>query len=151
MKKFLISLSLLCLPLFVDNLQAQTDYKMAGPYEVVARDGQYRHSKGGSERDMKAALVCAQEGHEEKALEIIHAYATTLQRLDGHDAPLCAIQCYDLVRAMTLMKAHRTTQWDEMVRRALLPMMEKFEADSPYANGNWGAIVNRLHGVWHLP
>jgi hypothetical protein len=23
-------------------------------------------------------------------------------------------------------------------------MMNKFEADSPYANGNWGAIVNRL-------
>ncbi len=126
------------------GLHTQADYKMAGPYEVVARDGQYRHSKGGSERDMKAALVCAQEGHEEKALEIINAYATTLQRLDGHDAPLCAIQCYDLVRAMTLMKAHRTTQWDEMVHRALLPMMEKFEADSPYANGNWGAIVNRL-------
>lgn len=144
MKKFLISLSLLCSPLFVDNLQAQTDYRMAGPYEVVARDGQYRHSKGGSERDMRAALECAQEGHEEKALEIINAYANTLQRLDGHDAPLCAIQSYDLVRAMTLMKAHRTTQWDEMVRRALLPMMEKFEADSPYANGNWGAIVNRL-------
>lgn len=126
------------------GLHTQADYRMAGPYEVVARDGQHRHSKGGSERDMKAALACAQEGHEEKALEIIHAYATTLQRLDGHDAPLCAIQCYDLVRAMTLMKAHRTTQWDEMVRRALIPMMEKFEADSPYANGNWGAIVNRL-------
>ena len=33
---------------------------------------------------------------------------------------------------------------DEMLRRAMLPMMEQFEADSPYANGNWGAIVNRL-------
>ena len=41
------------------GLYTQADYKMAGPYEVVARDGQYRHSKGGSERDMKAALVRA--------------------------------------------------------------------------------------------
>lgn len=125
-------------------LLAQSDYQMAGPYEVVARDGQYRHSKGGSERDMKAALECAQKGHKEKAVEIINAYAHTLQRLDGHDAPLCAIQCYDLVRAMTLMKTHESDAWKDMVHRALLPMMAKFEADSPYANGNWGAIVNRL-------
>ena len=31
-----------------------------------------------------------------------------------------------------------------MIRRAMLPVVDKFEADSPYANGNWGAIVNRL-------
>ena len=142
MKKLIFSL--LCLSLVANTLLAQADYRLAGPYEVVARDGQYRHSKGGSERDMKAALECAQSGHTDKALEIINAYAKTLQRLDGHDAPLCAIQCYDLVRAMTLMKAHRTAQWDDMVRRAMLPMMEQFEADSPYANGHWGAIVNRL-------
>lgn len=30
-----------------------------------------------------------------------------------------------------------------MVRRAILPVVDKFEADSPYANGNWGHIVNR--------
>ncbi len=143
MKKFLIFIMLFCLS-FGTTVRAQADYRLAGPYEVVARDGEYRHTKGGSERDMRAALECAQSGHTDKALEIINAYANTLQRLDGHDAPLCAIQCYDLVKAMTLMKEHRTAQWDDMVRRALLPMMEKFEADSPYANGNWGAIVNRL-------
>lgn len=143
MMKYIVSI-LLALFLPVGSLLAQADYQLAGPYEVIARDGQYRHSKGGSERDMRAAFECAQKGYGEKALEIINAYAATLQRLDGHDAPLCAIQCYDLVKAMTLMKEHRTVQWDEMVRRALLPMLDKFEADSPYANGNWGAIVNRL-------
>ena len=143
MMKYIVSI-LLGLFLPIGSLLAQADYQMAGPYEVIARDGQYRHSKGGSERDMRAAFECAQKGYGEKALEIINAYAQTLQRLDGHDAPLCAIQCYDLVKAMTLMKEHRTVQWDEMVRRALLPMLDKFEADSPYANGNWGAIVNRL-------
>ena len=40
---------------------AQTDYKMAGPYEVVARDGQYAFTKGGSERDMKAAWDFAKD------------------------------------------------------------------------------------------
>lgn len=124
-------------------LSAQTTYKMAGPYEVVARDGQFRSSKGGSERDMKAALDFAQRGQIAEAVAIIHAYANTLQRFDGHDAPLCTIQGYDLVRAMILMKAHQTPAWAAMIRRAILPTLDKFEADSPYANGNWGAIVNR--------
>ena len=122
---------------------AQQPYKMAGPYEVVARDGAYRSSKAGSERDMKAALILAQTGRTEEAVRIIDAYAGTLQRLDGHDAPLCAIQCYWLVSAMNTLKMQRA-EWNAMVRRALLPMLDKFEADSPYANGNWGAIVNRL-------
>ena len=122
----------------------QSTYKMAGPYEVVARDGQYRSSKAGSERDMWAALTCAQQGETDKALEIINAYARTLQRFDGHDAPLCSIQAFWLVRAMTLLERYQTPEWEAMVRRAMLPVIDKFEVDSPYANGNWGAIVNRL-------
>ena len=31
-----------------------------------------------------------------------------------------------------------------MLRRVMIPTMNKFERDSPYANGNWGAIVNRF-------
>lgn len=156
---------------------AQETYRMAGPYEVVARDGEYRNTKGGSERDMKAALdyaltwVTAQgaalEGASmmrvtelagrypdipsldagsarDKALEIINAYAHTLQRLDGHDGPLCALQGYELVRAMTLLRDFKNEEWDSMVRRAWLPVMDAFELKSPYANGNWGAIVNRM-------
>ena len=125
------------------HVQAQTTYKMAGPYEVVARDGEHRATKGGSERDMHTAWDCARTGETDKALEIINAYATTLQRFDGHDAPLCTIQAYWLVRAMTEAKAHQRPEWTAMIRRAILPLMEQFEADSPYANGNWGAIVNR--------
>lgn len=136
---------ILCLWGAAWQMRAQADsYKMAGPYEVVARDGQYAHTKGGSERDMLAALRMAEKGDTADALRIINAYANTLQRFDGHDAPLCAIQSYSLVRAMTLLKQHQTEEWSRMIRRAMLPMMEKFEADSPYANGNWGAVVNRL-------
>lgn len=116
---------------------------MAGPYEIVARDGEHRRTKGGSERDMRAAYDLAVAGDEAASVAIINAYAQTLQGFDGHDAPLCTIQAFDLVRAMTLMKNHRTPEWDAMVRRAILPTIAKFDADSPYANGNWGAIVNR--------
>ena len=125
------------------TVKSQNEYKMAGPFEVVARDGEFRNTKVGSERDMKAAYDNAVKGNHSKAVEIINAYATTLQRFDGHDAPLCTIQAYDLVRAMIIERERQTPEWGDMVRRAILPTIDKFEADSPYANGNWGAIVNR--------
>ena len=137
---------ILCLFFYAFQLSvclAQSDYKLAGPYEVVARDGQYAKTKGGSERDMWQAWQRAQQGDKATALNIINAYARTLQRFDGHDAPLCTIQAYWLLRAMTLMKEHQTPEWKAMVRRAILPVIDKFEANSPYANGNWGHIVNR--------
>lgn len=143
MKQFLITTTVFIL-MFCACSWAQTVYKMSGPYEVVARDGEFRGSKGGSERDMKAAWDFAREGNHDEACHIIHAYADKLQRLDGHDAPLCLIQGYWLCRAMMLEKQHRTPSWSFMLRRAMIPAMDKFEADSPYANGNWGAIVNRF-------
>ena len=151
MKRLIIVLSFIICPLSYGFAQ-QSDYKLAGPYEVVARDGEFRKSKGGSERDMKAAWDCAQNGQHEKALEIINAYANKLQRLDGHDAPLCLIQGYWLCRAMMIEKLIvrseklkvDTMAWKTMLRRAMVPTMDKFEANSPYANGNWGAIVNRF-------
>lgn len=119
------------------------DYEMAGPYEIIARDGEHRRSKAGSERDMKLALDYATEGDTAQALKIINAYTRTLKRLDGHDAPLCLIQCFDLVRAMIALEDKRQPEWEEMIRKAMLPTMDSFESASPYANGNWGAIVNR--------
>ena len=41
-------------------------------------------------------------------------------------------------------RSEESRAWEAMLRRAMVPTMEKFEADSPYANGNWGAIVNRF-------
>ena len=147
MKRLLI-VFFLTLGFCTSGAAQQSDYKMAGPYEVVARDGEFRRSKGGSERDMKAAWECAQNGQREKALEIINAYADKLQRLDGHDAPLCLIQGYWLCRAMMSLTTGPSPKergaWETMLRRAMVPTMDEFEANSPYANGNWGAIVNRF-------
>lgn len=73
----------------------QSNYKLAGPYEVVARDGEFRKSKGGSERDMKAAWECAQQGQHEKALEIInaccHVYRSKNVLIDGLIINTCPI------------------------------------------------------------
>ena len=122
---------------------AQDGYRMAGPYAIVARDGQYANTKGGSEKDMWQAWQCAKAGEDATALEIINAYAATLQRFDGHDAPLCLIQTYWMLRGMIILKDRQTPAWSDMVRRAILPVIDRFEAFSPYANGNWGHIVNR--------
>ena len=143
MRHLLITSLLLAAAIGAAAQSDYTDYHMAGPYEVVARDGQHRASKGGSERDMHAAYTLAQQGHADKARAIIDAYAATLQRFDGHDAPLCLIQAYWLVRAMTLTDTPHDGPAADMVRRAIMPTIERFDADSPYANGNWGAIVNR--------
>lgn len=58
-------------------------YKMAGPYKVVARDGQYRNTKGGSERDMKKALELAETGNYKEAMRIIDAYQYKLPLSEG--------------------------------------------------------------------
>ncbi len=139
-----IQTTMFYLLVMLSQVQAQTNWRMSGPYEVIARDGEYQHTKTGSERDMKAALDFAKAGKTTEALNIINAYANTMQRIEGHDAPLCAIQCFYLVRAMTLLRSHAQPSWQQMIQKSMLPMMEQFEADSPYANGNWGAIVNRL-------
>lgn len=133
----------LALAMALLQVNAQKEYKMAGPYEIVARDGQYARTKGGSERDMWQAWQCAKAGDDKTALTIINAYSAKLQGFDGHDAPLCTIQAYWMLRAMIILKDQQTLEWEAMVRRAILPVLEKFEADSPYANGNWGHIVNR--------
>ena len=121
----------------------QVTYLLEGPFEIVARDGQYAYTKGGSERDMWTAWQLAKQEKNDEALEIINAYAKTLQRFEGHDAPLCAIQGYWLLRSMIILKNRQTEEWSAMIRRAFLPLIEQFEADSPYANCNWGHIVNR--------
>lgn len=135
--------------------RSQADYKMRGPWHIVARDGKHGRTKGGSESDMTAAFYNAlryrltgETPHANRAMAIINAYADSLLALDGHDAPLCCLQGFYLVNAMELMREQATptemTQWKAMLKRSFVATMDRFEADSPYANGNWGAIVNKM-------
>ena len=48
-KLFLISL-MLCAALSWGRETANTPYQMPGPYEGIARDGEFRSTKAGSER-----------------------------------------------------------------------------------------------------
>lgn len=137
------------------DARASAEYKMVGPFETIARDGKHARTKGPSENDFTAAFynallyrISGEEEHADKSLEIINAYADVLQHIDGHDAPLCCLQGYYLVNAMELMRDRASEaeqqRWASMIRRAFISVMDRFEAMSPYANGNWGAIVNKM-------
>ena len=142
------------------DAKSSPDYQVCGPFCIIARDGQYGRTKGPSENDFLAAyynaLFFVMEGsqaHAQKAMEIIRAYSHTLTRIDGHDAPLCAaLQGFILINACELMRYTRGTGWtrgdtrqtEHMFRTVFLPVLDEFDRQSPYANGNWGAAVCKM-------
>ncbi len=144
----------------VADPKASASYQMRGPYDIIARDGQYSKTKGASENDFLAAyynallyVIDGEDAHAKKAMEIIRAYSSTLVRIDGHDAPLCAaLQGFILINACELMRHAKGTGWDKedtrqtekMFRTAFLPVLDDFIRMSPYANGNWGAAVCKM-------
>ncbi|MBR6129114.1 MAG: alginate lyase family protein, partial [Bacteroidaceae bacterium] len=141
------------------DAKAQSSYRIAGPFEVIARDGEHRRTKSASENDFLAAyynallfVITGDVQHAETSLNIIRSYARTLQHIDGHDAPLCAgLQGFILVNACELLRycysgwsAGDSKSTEAMFRRAFLPVLDDFDRRSPYANGNWGAAVNKM-------
>ncbi len=139
--------------------QTDADYQMAGPWETIARDGEHRNTKDGNERDFNAAYRCAlmwcltdEEAYANKAMEIVRAYSAALRHIDGHDAPLMAgLNGFIFVNACELLRYtypkwtdEDTQEVEHCLRSAFLPVLEEFERQSPYANGNWGAIVNKM-------
>ena len=139
--------------------KASASYQMAGPFDIIARDGQHGRTKGPSENDFLAAyynalryVITGEEAHAATALKIIRAYANRLQAIDGHDGPLCAgLQGFILVNACELLRYEYpawtkddTRATESMLRRAFLPVLDEFDRLSPYANGNWGAAVNKM-------
>jgi len=145
--------------LLVSDPKASTDYRMAGPFDIIARDGDHRRTKAPSENDFLAAYYNAllytltgEKAHAATALTIIRGYARQLQSIDGHDAPLCAgLQGFIFVNACELLRygcplwtKADTRETESLLRRAFLPVLDEFNRRSPYANGNWGAAVNKM-------
>ena len=95
----------------VADTKSSAGYKMNGPFDIIARDGQYGNTKGACENDFLAAyynallyVIDGEEAHALKAMEIIRAYSRELTRIDGHDAPLCAaLQGAIFINACELM------------------------------------------------
>ena len=140
---------------------SRADYVMAGPFKVIARDGDFRHTKGKMESDFSAAyqnalmwVLTGEEAHARRALAILIAYANTLEAIpDTNDAPLLAgLEGFKIVYALEVLRhacphvdASELAPVARMLTGIFLPVMERFYARGPYTNGNWGPVVTKAY------
>ncbi|MDR2147583.1 MAG: alginate lyase family protein [Tannerella sp.] len=129
---------------------------MQGPFRIISRDGEFRYTKSKMEADFHAAYQNAilwkltdNEAHAQKSLEILTAYADSLQMIpETNDAPLLAgLEGFKIIYAMELLR-EKTAQMpkiERMFREVFLPVLENFYRRPPYTNGNWGPIVTKTY------
>ncbi len=140
---------------------SKSDYKPFGPFEVIARDGEFRYTKSKMEQDFSAVYqnalmwcLTGDKAHAEKSLELLLGYARTLKRIpDTNDAPLLAgIEGWKIAYATEMLRytydGMADSQFDEicdMIRKVFLPVMDTFFNRKAYTNGNWGPIVTKAY------
>jgi len=143
------------------NPRASADYKMNGPYKVIARDGEYAWTKTKMETDFSAAylnaimwMVTRDKAHAKTSLHILEAYADTLKTIPStNDSPLLAgLEGFKIIYAAEVlrytykdMNAIQLAKITKMITQIFLPVMDGFYAAKPYTNGNWGAIVTKAY------
>jgi len=140
---------------------SQSDYVMSGPFPVIARDGEFRNTKGRMESDFSAAyqnalmwVLTGNEAHARKSLGILTAYAGTLKQIpDTNDAPLLAgLEGFKIAYALEVLRhtypnisAEQVASVNRMLTDVFIPVMERFYAREPYTNGNWGPVVTKAY------
>ena len=140
---------------------SQADYQPFGPFEVISRDGEFRHTKSKMEQDFSAVyqnalmwVLTGEKAHAEKSLELLLGYAGTLKRIpETNDAPLLVgLEGLKIIYATEMLrhtyKKMTVVQFNEisrMIRNVFLPVMENFYHRKPYTNGNWGPIVTKAY------
>ena len=140
---------------------SQADYQPFGPFEIISRDGEFRHTKSKMEQDFSAIyqnalmwVLTGEKTHAEKSLELLLGYAGTLKRIpETNDAPLLVgLEGLKIIYATEILrhtyKKMTVVQFNEisrMIREVFLPVMENFYHRKPYTNGNWGPIVTKAY------
>lgn len=140
---------------------SQADYQPFGPFEIISRDGEFRHTKSKMEQDFSAVyqnalmwVLTGEKTHAEKSLELLLGYAGTLKRIpETNDAPLLVgLEGLKIIYATEILrhtyKKMTVVQFNEisrMIREVFLPVMENFYHRKPYTNGNWGPIVTKVY------
>lgn len=133
---------------------SKLDWKPSPTAEVVR--GPYNNPDVGGTalmRDGAAAYSHAVQwymtkdrAHADKAIEILHAYATTLESVGGHDAKLLVgMSGINYVNAAEILR-YTSSHWnnekqlafERLLREVLYPVIEDFY---PSANGNWDAAM----------
>ena len=140
---------------------SQADYQPFGPFEIISRDGEFRHTKSKMEQGFSAVyqnalmwVLTGEKTHAEKSLELLLGYAGTLKRIpETNDAPLLVgLEGLKIIYATEILrhtyKKMTVVQFNEisrMIREVFLPVMENFYHRKPYTNGNWGPIVTKAY------
>ena len=140
---------------------SQADYQPFGPFEIISRDGEFRHTKSKMEQDFSAVyqnalmwVLTGEKTHAEKSLELLLGYAGTLKRIpETNDAPLLVgLEGLKIIYATEILrhtyKKMTVVQFNgisRMIREVFLPVMENFYHRKPYTNGNWGPIVTKAY------
>lgn len=140
---------------------SQADYQPFGPFKIISRDGEFRHTKSKMEQDFSAVyqnalmwVLTGEKTHAEKSLELLLGYAGTLKRIpETNDAPLLVgLEGLKIIYATEILrhtyKKMTVVQFNEisrMIREVFLPVMENFYHRKPYTNGNWGPIVTKAY------
>lgn len=147
--------------LLKENDRAQSNYKMRGPFRVISRDGAFSYTKDKMESDFSAAylnslmwILTNNKAHAEKSLEILCAYADSLQFIPAtNDAPLLAgLEGFKIIYSLEILKhtvpdvsKQKLKRIEKMFRAYFLPIIEKFYATRPYTNGNWGPVLTKTY------
>lgn len=140
---------------------SQADYQPFGPFEIISRDGEFRHTKSKMEQDFSAIyqnalmwVLTGEKAHAEKSLGLLLGYAGVLKRIpETNDAPLLVgLEGLKIIYATEMLrhtyKKMTVSQFNEisrMIRNIFLPVMENFYHRKPYTNGNWGPIVTKAY------
>lgn len=139
---------------------AQSSYTIKGPYEVIARDGNYGYTKRNAEQDFDAVylnsvmwMITQDENYAKKSLELMLAYAEVLKDIDGSDTALMAgLEGIKIVYALEMLshtydKISETDiqKINDMLRNVFLPVWEEFYKADPNTNGNWGLHVTKSY------
>lgn len=139
---------------------AQATYTIKGPYDIIARDGEYGFTKRNAEQDFDAVylnavmwMITQDEAYAKKSRELMLGYASVLKDIDGNDTALMAgLEGIKIIYALEMlshtyegMTAEDTEKINTMLRKVFLPVWEEFYATKPYTNGNWGLHVTKSY------
>ena len=141
-----------------DDPRSKLTYRPVGASEEIGRNPNVRSDMFDS--DCNAAYQCAVMGHitDDPAYfhlsaRIVDDWATTLKRVTGADAILCAgLGGFKIANAAELLRwssagwpQKNAEKFGRMLREVLLPVLFNF---APFANGNWDtAAVKTMMAV----
>ncbi len=144
-----------------NDFRAHSNYQMKGPLKRLDRSSTSSSTASIFRPDfesayMNAILWCVtqDEAHAQKSIEIITAYADSVEEvpMDGPGPLLAGIQGFQLAATLELLSSTYDglsegdeAKVNELLRSKFLPILELFYDTPAYTNGNWGHCVNRAY------